>query len=797
MIANNDKGQLASELRSSLLEFTKFFYPLLTGRQFIVSQPVGRESHHITISKALTQASRLEIHNHRLLINISPGSGKSTMLAMWVAWTLSKWPDSRYLYISYSKVLAAKHTETIKRIIQLPHYDFLFDVRIRHDSKAREYFQTTNGGAVAAFGSGGAITGQDAGLPGQNRFSGAVIIDDAHKPDEVHSDTIRLSVIDNYRETIQQRARGINVPYIFIGQRLHEDDLAAYLLAGKDGYQWQTVILKSIDLAGNALYPEVNTLESLRIKQERDPYVFSSQYQQEPIPAGGALFKPEWFVLLDDEPDVIYTFITADTAETSKSYNDATAFSFWGIYEIISYDRKTGQYGLHWIDTLETRIEPKDLKETFLDFWQECMRYKKPPQMVAIEKKSTGGTLISLLSEIRTIRVMDIPRTRESGNKTKRFLDAQPYVAERRVSFPALGRHVKLCIDHMSKITANETHRWDDICFVAGTKIATKYGHKNIEDITINDQIITPFGHGKVVSCGKTGVYPVITKIGLTGTGNHPILNDDKFIHLDTLTDDSKISKLSFNELMKWGYQKLLISMESNIDLWDRNVIILVRQKKDIEKAPKDCMLRFGNFIVEKQFQKAILFITRTIIILITVLKIWSVFHVANILKTMNQIDYAGIIAKKVKSTLNWFKKKLKNGIKALKVKNGIELMLKPVLTDCIPIHAKYVALNLKELEMPFTVQGNAIILNMQDEPEKKELNQEVYNLTVEEYGVYFANDILVSNCDTAADAIRLGLIEKSLIMRQDTANDYKQIAKTMMQHQNEIARLKQKAYLR
>ncbi len=72
-------------------------------------------------------------------------------------------------------------------------------------------------------------------LPGLERFSGAVIIDDAHKPDEVHSDTIRQSVIDNYRETIQQRCRGINVPIIFIGQRLHEDDLAAYLINAKDG----------------------------------------------------------------------------------------------------------------------------------------------------------------------------------------------------------------------------------------------------------------------------------------------------------------------------------------------------------------------------------------------------------------------------------------------------------------------------------------------------------------------------------------------------------------------------------
>lgn len=486
MIITQDRDELASELRGSLLDFTQFFYPLLTGRTFIVSKPIGRESHHITICRELTSAARLEIPDNRLMINVSPGSGKSTLLAMFVAWTLAKYSDSRYLYLSYSKVLAAKHTETIKRIMQLAHYKFLFEVNIRHDSKAREYFQTTDGGAVAAFGTSGAVTGQDAGLPGLDRFSGALIIDDAHKPDEVHSDTIRLSVIDNYRETIQQRGRGINTPFIFVGQRLHEDDLAAYLLSGQDGYKWREVILKSLDDAGNALYPEVNTKESLLIKQERDPYVFASQYQQNPIPAGGALFKPEWFVMLEDEPDVLYSFIVCDTAETAKDYNDATAFSFFGIYEIESFGIKTGQYGLHWIDTLECRIEPKDLKPTFLDFWQQCMRYKKPPQSVHIEKKSTGGTLISLLDEIRTIKVIDIPRTRAQGSKTKRFLDMQPYAAERRISFPMFGKHVKLCIDHMSKITANETHRWDDIADTAADGVNIALIEGNIISAHIN-----------------------------------------------------------------------------------------------------------------------------------------------------------------------------------------------------------------------------------------------------------------------------------------------------------------------
>lgn len=464
MIIDQDKELLASELRGSLIRFTQFFYPLLTGRDFIISNPAGREPHQITIARALTRAARLQLKDQRLLINVSPGSGKSTLVTMWVAWTMATYPDSRFLYISYSKSLAAKHTETIRRIIQLPHYKYLFDVSIRHDARGKEFFQTTAGGAVAAFGSGGSIVGNDSGLPGLDRFTGGLILDDPIKPDEANSDTIRQSVQDNYRETIQQRARGSNVPFIFIGQRLHEDDLAAYLIAGKDGYEWEKVILKSIDEAGNAMYPEVNSLESMLVKQKYDPYVFSSQYMQDPLPAGGALFKPEWFVLLDEEPQIQSTFITADTAETSKSWNDATVFSFWGIYEIESFGRKTGETGLHWLDCVELRIEPKDLKSAFIEFWQGCMTHPKTPLIAAIEKKSTGVTLVSVLEEIRGIQIRQIERTRSSGSKTQRFLEIQPYIASRRVSFTEDARHAKLCIDHMSKITANDTHRHDDIC---------------------------------------------------------------------------------------------------------------------------------------------------------------------------------------------------------------------------------------------------------------------------------------------------------------------------------------------
>lgn len=456
----NEQEVLKADLFGSFLLFCRTFFPLVTGHEFTLSNPIGRESHFITISRELTNVARMRCP--ALIINVPPGSGKSTLLALWVAWTLAKYPDSQYLYISYGHELAAKHTAFIKRIIETSHYRHVFGISVRSDSRAKDFFQVEQGGTIKAFGSTGPITGQDAGKPHIERFSGAVIMDDSHKPTEVHSETIRQSVIQNYRETILQRPRSPIVPMIYIGQRLHEDDLPAYLLSGQDIRSWRPIVLKALDGANNALYPEVNPLEQLLQQKEKNPYVFASQYQQDPIPAGGALFKESYFVDLDEEPEILLTFITADTAETNKTYNDATAFSFWGLYRL-----PAGQLALHWLDAVELFIEPKDLESEFLSFYQDCMRHRVKPMVAAIEKKSTGVTLCSILQSMRGLQIIEVKRTIASGSKTARYLEMQPIIASKMLSFTRGARHRDVCVSHLLKITANDSHRRDDLCDTA------------------------------------------------------------------------------------------------------------------------------------------------------------------------------------------------------------------------------------------------------------------------------------------------------------------------------------------
>jgi hypothetical protein len=458
---NHDLAVMKAKMLGSLLYFTQVMYKIKNGRDFIVNDVIGREPHYITVCRELTDVFYLK--KNRLIINVPPGHGKSTMLVYFIAWAFAHYPDCQFLYISYTHDLATKHTSAIKDIMSMPEYKKFFGVEIRQDSSAKDNFKTNHGGSVKAFGSEGAITGQDAGLPGLDRFSGGVIMDDMHKPSEVYSDTTRNTVIDNYGNTIVSRPRADNVPMIFIGQCLHQSDLAAYLKNNGDGASWFKCVLQSLDSAGNVLCPTVIGKERLLQIRDTQPNVFWAQYQQDPRPAGGGIFKSSWFELLDELPKFLCTFITADTAETDKTTNDPTVFSSWGLYEIEHNGRGSGIYGLHWLNCEEDWIAPKDLKTRFMSFYTHHSDDFGLPNFVAIEKKSTGVTLISVLQEVRGLYVKDIERTRASKSKVERYLEAQPYVARRQISFSADAEHLEKCRNHMSNITDNNTHAHDDI----------------------------------------------------------------------------------------------------------------------------------------------------------------------------------------------------------------------------------------------------------------------------------------------------------------------------------------------
>lgn len=222
-------------------------------------------------------------------------------------------------------------------------------------------------------------------------------------------------------------------------------------------------MIPALDQNNNPLDPSKHTRAMLLEMIEKEPYTTAAQYQQNPIPAGGGIYKKDAFVYYDYLQPCQLTFLTIDTAETEKSYNDATVFSFWGLHQVKQFGANTDIYGLQWLDCLEVRIEPKDLEHTFNQFMMECYRHPVKPFVVAIEKKSTGVTLSSVLKTYPGLRIIDLTPSIKTGSKIDRFVSIQGHIYRGLISFAKGALHAEKCIEHCSKITANNSHRHDDI----------------------------------------------------------------------------------------------------------------------------------------------------------------------------------------------------------------------------------------------------------------------------------------------------------------------------------------------
>ncbi|HCK63487.1 MAG TPA: terminase [Acinetobacter radioresistens] len=280
--------------------------------------------HHRVICDALMKVFRGE--TKRLIINIPPRYSKTELAVInFMAWCFGKAPDSEFIHVSYSAKLAANNAFQTRNLVQEESYKRVFpDFQLRDDSKAKDDWRTSKGGVCYSQGTGGTITGYGAGKL-RNTFGGAVIIDDPHKASEARSDTIRKGVIEWFQDTLESRTNSPDTPIIVIMQRLHEEDLAGWLLDGGNGEEWEHLCLSAIQDDGTALWPAKHTIETLNRMELAAPYVFAGQYRQQPSPPAGGFFKPDNIEIVEALPADIMHQVRAWDLASSENEGDYTA----------------------------------------------------------------------------------------------------------------------------------------------------------------------------------------------------------------------------------------------------------------------------------------------------------------------------------------------------------------------------------------------------------------------------------------------------------------------------------------
>lgn len=320
------------KLVSGTLFFTRYFFKIRFKRKFVVNK------HHEIICNALDDVLSGKIK--KLAIAIAPRYGKTELAVKnFIALGLAINPSSKFIHLSYSQSLALDNSEECRDFIQEQEYKDLFPfVKMDKSSTAKNKWYTSEGGGIYATATGGQITGFGAGeveeeldefLPEEqnNRFAGAIIIDDALKPDDAESETLREKVNNRFETTIRSRTNSRNTPIIVIGQRLHENDLIGYLTTNEPD-EWAYIELPCIEVdedgQESALWEFKQTLAELKKIREADETVFETQYQQNPKSPKGKLLPLEAlrFENIDNIPEenIVFKFACGDPADKGGDY---------------------------------------------------------------------------------------------------------------------------------------------------------------------------------------------------------------------------------------------------------------------------------------------------------------------------------------------------------------------------------------------------------------------------------------------------------------------------------------------
>lgn len=341
----------------------------------------------------------------RLNINIPPRSAKTTLAIYFIIYTWLLNPKANFIYTSFSQSLLNDIAVRMRNILESPIYKSMYANFVNFESEEAnpiddfwlEYLKketgkntystkkiTTAHGGICLFSSiGSQITGYGAGIRNGKGFTGALIIDDANKPADVHSAVMRNKVERYFEETLLSRLNSSDVPIINIQQRLHLGDLSGIL---ETKYGFETLKKPLLDENGVCQLPQQYSPERIKELQINN-YMFVSQYQQEPIVLGGAIIKREWFGYYDSEKDYEYKriVIAGDTAMTAKESSDYSCLLVGGV---------TKNNRLHILQMLHQKLEYPELKQAAIGLFNSYQTGATKASAIYLENKASGVQLI-------------------------------------------------------------------------------------------------------------------------------------------------------------------------------------------------------------------------------------------------------------------------------------------------------------------------------------------------------------------------------------------------------------------
>lgn len=505
------KRKIKLQLEASQTAFTKFFFKV-RGEKFVAAD------HHAKIEDALGKLERGELRDEdgnkctNLLITIAPRFGKTQFTSIdWPARCIAKNPRAKFIHLSYSDDLALDNSSKCKETLQSKEYQDFWPVRIKKDTDSKKKWYTEEGGGMYATSAGGAVTGFGAGSLADveeeeeeedwgdffagddedidpNLFYGAIIIDDPIKVDDAYEEKARQKVNKRLNSTIKSRRNSRNTPIVIIMQRIHEDDMAGFVLDGGMGEKFYHLNLPAADLeAKTSAWPAKHTFEELMDMKTGDSSTFMAQYMQDPTPEEGTFFKREWFephrFRLGEEPTKLVKYGAGDYAVTEDAGD-------WSEQAIAGFDYKEDIWFIDWWSrrvTLDISID--QMMQMALDH---------DPMLWAAEKGTIRRAMEPYITKEQQRRRVFfkmewLPATKSKAVNAKAF---QAMASQGKIHIP-YGQWGDDLIEQLLKFTGKDDKRDDkvDVCGIFGRLVDQTYGPAQYHEQLISKEVDDDYGY--------------------------------------------------------------------------------------------------------------------------------------------------------------------------------------------------------------------------------------------------------------------------------------------------------------
>lgn len=320
MIISRKPGKTISrnELEASICKDS--FYDFLCRFWYSIIPEKFTNNWHIEylcdeLQQVAERVFRGEPKEYDLVINISPGSTKSTICSiMFPAWCWTRMSTFRTICGSYAYHLAMDLSRKCRDVVQSDKWKELFgNINLREDQNTKGYFVNTEGGSRVAVGTGGSITGMHGHI---------LVIDDPLDPNQAVSEAELAAANRWMSETLPTRKVDKTItPTILIMQRLHQDDPSGRMLEMADRVKIRHICLpaeidesnrgevkprKLVKSYVDGLMDPVRLPKSVltEAKAELGEYGFAGQFMQRPVPLGGGMFKTGRIEIVNAVPNM-------------------------------------------------------------------------------------------------------------------------------------------------------------------------------------------------------------------------------------------------------------------------------------------------------------------------------------------------------------------------------------------------------------------------------------------------------------------------------------------------------------